>query len=40
VPDQRFAGQAHAFTLVNVLPGAADGLGYVAVAIDRRLADT
>jgi hypothetical protein len=31
----------HAFvTLVNVLPGAADGLGYVAIALGRHLAGT
>ncbi len=41
VQHQRFAGQMHAFfTLVNVLPGAADGLDYVAVALDRHLAAT
>ena len=41
VQHQRFAGQMHAFfTLVNVLPGAADGLDYVAVSVDRHLAAT
>jgi acetyl esterase len=41
VQHQRFDGQMHAFfTMVNVLPGAAAGLDYVAVAIDRRLAAT
>ncbi len=39
VTHQRFAGQMHAFfTLVNVLPGAADGLDYVAYHVDRHLA--
>ena len=39
VQHQRFAGQMHAFfTMVNVLPGAADGLDYVVGHIDRHLA--
>ena len=41
VQHQRFPGQMHAFfTLVNVLPGAAAGLDYVVVAVDRHLAAT
>lgn len=39
VEHRRFPGQMHAFfTLVNVLPGAAEGLEYVAEQIDRHLA--
>jgi acetyl esterase len=38
VRHQRFAGQMHGFfTMVDVLPGAAAGLDYVAAAIDERL---
>jgi acetyl esterase len=40
VVHRRFAGQMHGFfTMVNVLPGAADGLDFVVGEIDRRLAD-
>ncbi len=40
VEFRRFDGQMHGFfTMVNVLPGAADGLDYVAENIDRHLAD-
>jgi acetyl esterase len=39
VQHQRFDGQMHAFfTMVNVLPGAAAGMDYVAGHIDRHLA--
>ncbi|GEL17265.1 alpha/beta hydrolase [Pseudonocardia asaccharolytica] len=39
VRRRRFAGQMHGFfTMVNVLPGAAAGLAYVAEEIDRHLA--
>jgi acetyl esterase len=39
VEHRRFAGQMHAFfTLVNVLPGAAEGLEYIAEQIDKHLA--
>ncbi len=41
VQHRRFPGQMHGFfTMVNVLPGAADGLDYVAGSIDRHLAGT
>jgi acetyl esterase len=37
---RRFAGQMHGFfTMVNVLPGAADALEFVAGEIDRQLSD-
>ncbi|MEJ8282009.1 alpha/beta hydrolase [Pseudonocardia spirodelae] len=40
VRSRRFAGQMHGFfTFVGVLPGAAEGLGYVADELDRHLAD-
>jgi acetyl esterase/lipase len=39
VRHRRFAGQMHGFFNMNdVLPGAADGLDYVAAAIDEQLA--
>ena len=39
VRHQRFAGQMHGFfNMADVLPGAADGLDYVAAAIDDQLA--
>jgi acetyl esterase len=38
VEHKRFPGQMHGFfTMVNVLPGAADGLEYVSAYIDRNL---
>lgn len=38
VQHQRFEGQMHGFfTMVNVLPGSAAGIEYVAEAIDRHL---
>jgi acetyl esterase len=41
VRQRCFAGQMHGFfTLVNMLPGAAAGLEYVAAEIDRHLAAT
>lgn len=40
VQSRRFEGQMHGFfTMVNVLPGAAAGLEYVAEQIDRQLAE-
>jgi acetyl esterase len=40
VRRRRFDGQMHGFfTMVNLLPGAAAGLAYVAGEIDRQLAD-
>ena len=39
VQHKRFDGQMHGFfTMVNVLPGSAAGIEYVAAAIDERLA--
>ncbi len=39
VRRRRFAGQMHGFfQMVNLLPGAADGIDYVAAEIDRHLA--
>jgi acetyl esterase len=39
VRHRRFDGQMHGFfTMVDALPGAADGLDYVVAAIDERLA--
>ena len=39
VRHRRFEGQMHGFfTMVDVLPGADDGLDYVAAAIDEQLA--
>jgi acetyl esterase len=39
VQHRRFAGQMHGFcTLPGVLPGSADGLDFVASAMDRQLA--
>ena len=39
VRHQRFSGQMHGFfTMVNVLPGARDGLDFVTAAIDDHLA--
>jgi acetyl esterase len=39
VQQRRFAGQMHGFfTMVNVLPGSADGLDYVIGHIDKHLA--
>ena len=36
VRHRRFAGQMHGFfTMVDALPGAADGLAYVAAAIEE-----
>ena len=38
VRHRRFAGQMHGFfTMVDALPGAADGLDYVVAAIDEHL---
>ncbi len=38
VEQKRFPGQMHGFfTMVNVLPGAAEGLEYVGAYIDRNL---
>jgi acetyl esterase len=38
VQSRRFEGQMHGFfTMVNVLPGSADGIDYVAGAVDRLL---
>jgi acetyl esterase len=38
VRSKRFAGQMHGFfTMVNVLPGSAEGIEYVAEAVDRLL---
>jgi acetyl esterase len=40
IVHRRFAGQMHGFfTMVNVLPGAADALEFVAGEIDRQLSD-
>ena len=40
VQHRRFAGQMHGFfTMTGVLPGSADGLDYVAHALDRQLGD-
>jgi acetyl esterase len=39
VRHQRFAGQMHGFfTMVDVLPGAGEALGYVTAAISEHLA--
>ena len=39
VRHQRFAGQMHGFfTMLDVLPGARDGLDFVVAAIDDHLA--
>lgn len=39
VRHQRFAGQMHGFfTMVDLLPGAGDALGYVTAAISEHLA--
>ncbi len=39
VRHQRFAGQMHGFfTMVDVLPGAGEALGYVTAAINEHLA--
>jgi acetyl esterase len=41
VRQRRFAGQMHGFfNMADVLPGAADGLDYVAAAIEEQLAGT
>lgn len=41
VEHRRFAGQMHGFfTMVNVLPGAAEGLEYVGAHLDRHLNGT
>jgi acetyl esterase len=41
VRHRRFAGQMHGFfTLVDVLPGAGEALGYVTAAINEQLAGT
>src|SRR5580692_537252 len=38
VEHRRFPGQMHGFfTMVNVLPGSADGIAYVTEQLDRRL---
>jgi acetyl esterase len=38
VESRRFEGQMHGFfTMVNVLPGSAAGIDYVAAAVDRQL---
>jgi acetyl esterase len=38
VQSQRVPGQMHGFfTMVNVLPGSADGIAYVTAAVDRAL---
>lgn len=39
VQHRRFAGQMHGFfTMVNVLPGSAEGIDYVVEAVERHLA--
>ncbi len=39
VRHRRFAGQMHGFfTMIDLLPGARDGLGFVAAAVDDHLA--
>jgi acetyl esterase len=40
VEHRRFAGQMHAFfTMVNLLPGSADGIAYVTEQLDRMLSE-
>jgi len=37
VEHRRFAGQMHGFTGLLSLPGSADGLDFIAAALDRSI---